>query len=144
LDSLADVVTVFVAMIGVFVFQQMFIAEHYGGVLLVMGLYLTEVIVSIWHYGRVSSFHTVLARVAAVLAGVFVTSLFIWGFNGWLYYRTVVVYAIALSEEMLLIYLLPEWRSDVGGVYRLLLEGTRARQAGVSGVTFAQRVETNK
>ena len=130
LDSLADVVTMFVAAIGVFVFQQMFVAEHYGGVLMVMGFYLAEVIASFWRYGRVSSFHTVLARVAAFMAGVFVMWLFLWGYQGWLYYRTVAVYMIALSEEMLLIYLLPEWQSDVSGVHRLLLEQTRARRAG--------------
>ncbi len=130
LDSLADVVTMFVAVIGVFVFQQMFVAEHYRGLLLVVGFYLAEVIVSFWRYGRVSSFHTMLARVAAFLAGVFVMALFIWGFQRWLYYWSVVAYLVALSEEMLLVYLLPEWRSDVGGVYRLLLEEARVRQAG--------------
>jgi CDP-diacylglycerol--glycerol-3-phosphate 3-phosphatidyltransferase len=130
LDSVADVVTMFVAAIGVFVFQQLFVAQHYGGVLLVMGFYLAEVAASLWRYGKVSSFHTVLARVAAFMAGVFVMWLFLWGYQGWLYYRTVAVYMIALSEEMLLIYLLPEWQSDVGGVHRLLLEQTRARRAG--------------
>src|SRR5271170_902803 len=93
-----------------------------------MGFYLAEVVASLWRYGKVSSFHTVLARAAAVMAGVFVMWLFLWGYQGWLYYRTVAVYMIALSEEMLLIYLLPEWQSDVGGVHRLLLEQTRARR----------------
>lgn len=125
LDSLADVATMFAGLIGVLVFQQLFVAEHYPGLLLVMGLYIIELITSLWRYGRVSSFHTLLTRAAAFMAGVFVMSLFLLGDSGysdWLYQRTVLVYIFALSEEMLLIYFLPEWQSDVGGIYRLLFK----------------------
>ncbi len=90
-----------------------------------MGLYIIELITSLWRYGRVSSFHTLLTRAAAFMAGVFVMSLFLLGDSGysdWLYQRTVLVYIFALSEEMLLIYFLPEWQSDVGGIYRLLFK----------------------
>jgi CDP-diacylglycerol--glycerol-3-phosphate 3-phosphatidyltransferase len=124
LDSVADVVTMLVAVLGVFVFQRSFVAEHYPGILLIVGFYLVEVLASLWRYGRVSSFHTVLARVAAFMAGVLVMWLFLFGYPGWLFQRTVLVYLVALSEEMLLIYLLPEWQSDVGGVYQLLLNRT--------------------
>jgi CDP-diacylglycerol--glycerol-3-phosphate 3-phosphatidyltransferase len=82
--------------------------------------YGIELIASLWRYGKVSSFHTLLDRIAAYMAGIFVMSLFLWGYCGWLFHLTVIVYAVALSEEMLLIYLLPEWRSDVGGIYRVL------------------------
>jgi hypothetical protein len=47
-------------------------------------------------------------------------SLFLWGYHGWLFHLMVIVYVVALSEEMALIYLLPEWRSDVGGIVRVL------------------------
>jgi len=30
------------------------------------------------------------------------------------------VYVAGLTEEMVLIWLLPEWRSDVGGLHRVL------------------------
>jgi CDP-diacylglycerol--glycerol-3-phosphate 3-phosphatidyltransferase len=120
LDSLADVATMFAAVLGTLVFQRIFVTEHYTGLLLVIGLYIAEIIASLWRYGRVSSFHTVLARVAAFTAGVFVMSLFIWGYQAWLYQKTIAIYVIALSEEMLLIYLLPEWHNDVGGIHRLL------------------------
>ena len=133
LDSLADVATMFVAVLGILVFQEPFVAKHYSGLLLVVGFYLAEVVASLWRYGRVSSFHTVLARVAAFIGGVFVMSLFLWGYQGWLYQRTILVYLLALTEEMLLIYLLPEWRSDVGGIYRLLLHQTDKPGVGSDG-----------
>jgi CDP-diacylglycerol--glycerol-3-phosphate 3-phosphatidyltransferase len=122
LDSLADAVTMLIGFLGVFVFQKAFVSEHYPGVLLVAVFYVAEIIASLWRYGKVSSFHTLLDRIAAYMAGIFVMSLFLWGYHGWLFQLTVVVYAVALSEEMTLICLLPEWRSDVGGLVRVLAE----------------------
>jgi CDP-diacylglycerol--glycerol-3-phosphate 3-phosphatidyltransferase len=113
LDSLADVATMFLALLGVLIFPKRFVAEHTMGLLLVIGLYVAEIIASSWRYGRVSSFHTVLDRIAALIAGVFIMWLFIWGYREWLYQKTVTIYILALSEETLLIYLLPEWRNDV-------------------------------
>ena len=120
LDSVADLVTMFIGMLGVVVFQRSFVAQHYPELLLVMGFYTVEMIVSLWRYGKVSSFHTLLDRIAAYMAGIFVMSLFLWGYHGWLFHLMVIVYVVALSEEIALIYLLPEWRSDVGGIVRVL------------------------
>lgn len=121
LDSIADVITMLIGVIGLFAFQHAFIAEHSGEMLFVVALYLAELIVSLWRYGKVSSFHTLLDRVAAYIAGIFAMSLFLWGYHGWLFHTAVVAYVVALSEEMVLIVLLPEWRNDVGGVYRVLI-----------------------
>jgi phosphatidylglycerophosphate synthase len=120
LDSVADVLTMSIGLLGVFIFQKPFIAQHYPELLFVVLFYFAELMASLWRYGKVSSFHTLLDRVAAYLAGIFAMSLFLWGYHGWLFHATVAVYAVALTEETLLICLLPEWRSDVGGLYRVL------------------------
>jgi len=120
LDSTADMLTMCVGLIGVWVFQRPFVSGHYPEILLVMVFYSVEVIASLARYGKLSSFHTLLDRIAAYMAGIFVMSLFLWGYYGWLFHLTVIVYIVGLSEEMALIYLLPEWRSDVGGICRVL------------------------
>ena len=120
LDSLADLATMFVGLLGVLVFQRKFIAEHSFLLGLVMAFYAAEVLASLWRYGKPSSFHTLLDRVAAYAAGIFIMSLFLWGYYGWLFYLTILVYIVSLSEEMLLVLLLPEWQSDVGGLRRVL------------------------
>ena len=120
LDSLADVATTIIGTLGVVVFQQTFLAHHAFGLLLVISFYAAEVFASFWRYGRVSSFHTFLARIAALMGGTFVMTLFIFGYHAWLYKLAVTAYILALSEEMFLIYLLPQWRSDVRGVYWVL------------------------
>ena len=120
LDSIADLLTMCVALIGVWVFQRPFVSAHYPEMLLLMVFYGAEAIASLARYGKVSSFHTLLDRFAAYMAGIFVMSLFLWGYYGWLFHLTVFMFIVGLSEEMALIYLLPEWRSDVGGIYRVL------------------------
>lgn len=120
LDSVADLATMFIGLLGVLIFQRQFVAQHYLGLLLVMAFYFAELLISLLRYGKASSFHTLLDRIAAYIAGIFVMSMFLWGYHGWLFQLTVTAYFVALSEEMLLIYLLPEWRSDVGGMFRVL------------------------
>lgn len=120
LDSIADILTMLLGLLGIAVFQHFFVARHRYELLLVASLYVMEILASLWRYGKVSSFHTLLSRIAAYLAGIFFMSLFFWGYHAWLFYFAIGIYAVALGEEMLLIYLLSEWRSDVGGLYRLL------------------------
>jgi len=120
LDSTADILTMLIGLLGVYVFQRPFVAEHSLAIYLVAGFYLAELGASLIRYGKVSSFHTLLDRIAAYMGGIFVMSLFLWGYHGWLFQMTVIAYIVSLSEEMALIWLLPEWRSDVGGLLRVL------------------------
>ena len=120
LDSIADMLIWSIGLFGLLVFQRPFVAGHYGELLLVAVLYVAEVLVSLWRYGKLSSFHTLLARVAAYAAGIFVMSLFLWGYLGWLFHAAVCVYVVALLEEMVLIAMLPKWSPDVGGLMRVL------------------------
>ncbi|HEY5030427.1 MAG TPA: CDP-alcohol phosphatidyltransferase family protein [Candidatus Angelobacter sp.] len=126
LDSMADAATMLIGFLGVFVFQKAFVSEHHPAVVLVFVFYVAEIIASLARYGRVSSFHTLLDRIAAYMAGIFVMSLFLWGYHGWLFQLAVVVYVLSLCEEMALICVLPEWRSDVGGLHRVLAAKRRA------------------
>jgi cardiolipin synthase (CMP-forming) len=120
LDSVADILTMLLGLIGIAVFQRNFVSAHSPQLLLVAFLYAAEIAGSLWRYGKVSSFHTLFSRIAAYSAGIFFISLFFWGYHAWLFYTTMGIYVVALCEEMVLIYLLPQWRSDVGGLYRLL------------------------
>jgi hypothetical protein len=102
---------------GIFVFERAFLKAHGGTVAALVALYLAEAALALLRYGRISSFHTVLARVAAYAQGIFVMSLFLWGYQGWIFYSMAALTAAALSEEMALVYLLPQWKSDVRGLY---------------------------
>src|ERR1035437_4279685 len=65
LDSTADILMMLIGMLGLLVFQRPFVSAHYRELLVVAVFYVAEVIASLWRYGKVSSFHTLLGRVAA-------------------------------------------------------------------------------
>ncbi len=125
LDSAADTLTMLIGFYGVYVFQRAFVTDHYIGVLIVAVFYIAEVVASLIRYGKLSSFHTLLDRIAAYACGIFVMSLFLWGNHSWLFQLTVLIYVVSLTEEMLLICILPKWKTDVGNVFRVLAERGR-------------------
>ena len=120
LDSIADMLVCVIGMAGLFMFQSEFLAAHYAEILIVPSLYAVEVMAAILRYGKISSFHTVLNRIAAYAQGMFVISLFLWGYRGWIFQPTIALTVLAYSEELVLLYLLPKWRSDVPGLYWVL------------------------
>jgi phosphatidylglycerophosphate synthase len=126
LDSIADVALLMTSLYGVWVFHPGVVAEHRLAGILLIGAWVTENVASLLRYGRLSSFHTVLSKVAGYLLGIFVGVLFVFGFQPWLLYLAVGVSVAGNVEELLLLALLPAWRPDVRGLWWVL----RARQGG--------------
>lgn len=125
LDSVADTLLFFTATYGAFVFYPDAIAAHPVAFAFVPGLWLSENIAALLRYGRLSSFHTYLSRIAAYALGFFIGLLFLTGFHAWLLYTAVAFLTLATLEEFALLVLLPEWRSDVRGLWWVL----KARRA---------------
>lgn len=120
LDSVGDSLLMVAAAFGVWVFHPDFVQEHGLTVLLVLGLWVLEMLVSFWRYGKLSSFHAYSVRVGAYLLGIFVMVLFIWGFNSWIFYLTVIINVLGYLEEFVLLWLLPQWTPNARGVYWVL------------------------
>ncbi len=118
LDSTGDILVQLIAIGGLWVFYKDTVLAHRVPMLIVLSLYLAEVVIAVFRYGRISSFHTFLVRVAASAMGIFVLSLFFWRYVDWIFYPAIILGALAYSEELLMLYLLPEWTPDVGGVHR--------------------------
>ena len=102
LDSAADMLTMLIGFVGVYVFQRAFVAEHFTGLLIVAAFYIAEILAALARYGKLSSFHTQLDRVAAYAGGIFVMSLFLWGYIGWLFQLIVLVYAVSSAAHTFL------------------------------------------
>jgi len=123
LDSIADLLLFFVAVVGVWCFHPGLLQQHRVAGSLLLSLWAVEPLVAILRYGRVSSFHTYASKAAAYLLGIMVGVLFVWGPSVVLL-RVALFAGIAASlEELLLIGLLPAWRADVRGVYWVLRDG---------------------
>ncbi len=121
LDSIGDDLTVLVAVVGLFVMMPDFIkAEKYFFILLLV-IFAVQVGYAFYRYGRMTSFHTYLAKAAAILQGVFLLLTFFIGKPVYiLFYAAIIITLLELIEEIILTRMLPEWETNVGGVYWVL------------------------
>jgi phosphatidylglycerophosphate synthase len=131
LDSTGDILVQLVAIGGLWIFYKETVVAHRLPVLTVVSLYLAEVVIAVYRYGRISSFHTFLARVAASALGIFVLSLFFWRYVDWIFYPAIGLGVLAYSEELLILMLLAEWTPDVGGLYQAWLITKRQDYGGL-------------
>lgn len=126
LDSIADMLLLFTALYGMWVFHRPIVEEHWIAGAVFIGSWVTEAVAALVRYGRLSSFHTYVCKVAGYLLGIFIGTLFIFGFVPWLLYFAVAVSVLGNLEELVLLALLPEWRADVRGLWWVI--GTPQRE----------------
>lgn len=117
LDSVADDLTVVVAIIGLILLRPGFIREQYAVIIPLLVLYIGQTTLALVRYGKISSFHTYLAKGAAVLQGVFLVLAFFAEPIVPLFYAVALLTAIDLLEEAVLVVLLPRWQVNVKGLY---------------------------
>ena len=130
LDSVADSLMLFVSVYGIWVFHPEVIREHEWLCGIAVGLWALEDLLALARYGRLSSFHTWSSKAAGTLLVVFVYFLFLDGFNPGLFYLAIGTAVLSSLEEYALIALVPEWRSNVRGIWVVL--GERRQEAGRS------------
>ncbi len=120
LDSLGDDLTILVAMTGLFVMKPEFIKQEKVAFIILLALFLVQTIYAFIRYGKMTSFHTWLAKAAAIFQGVFLLLVLFTGEpNMILFYTAVLVTMLELIEEIILVYLLPVWETDVKGIIQL-------------------------
>lgn len=117
MDSIADDLTVLAAITGLFLWRPEFIREQYAVIIPLLVLYLLQTTLALVRYGKISSFHTYLAKGAAVLQGVFLILAFFTEPNEPLFYAVALLTAADLLEETVLVMLLPRWQVNVKGLY---------------------------
>lgn len=120
LDSIGDAITTIIGVFGVVHFETEFVLDHLIVVIIIMTLYFLQILIAVIRYGKPSSFHTYLAKAAAIAVGIFMLWLFLVDVNIWLFYLAVILGAIETIEEMILTFVLKEWKADVKGLYWVL------------------------
>lgn len=121
LDSIADDLTIVVAMAAVFVFKTEFVKEERIIFICLFTLLIIQTIYALFKYGKVSSFHTYMAKIAAVLQGSFFILLFFLPEPLYpLFYAAAIVTGLELLEELFITHFLPEWEINVKGIYWVL------------------------
>jgi cardiolipin synthase (CMP-forming) len=120
LDSLADDATYILAFIGLIVFKLNEFVPYKISASLFLISYLTSIIVSLIKFRRMPSLHLYSAKVGAVLQGAFFFVLFIFGFYPLFYYIVVISGIASFMEQVIILILKQEMKSDFKGLYWVL------------------------
>ena len=120
LDSIGDDVTIVAAVTGIFVLKPEFVRQQATPIIMLLALFLLQTILALIRYRKLSSFHTYAAKIAAILEGIFLLLFFFDKPVDILFSITAVVIAIDLLEEIILAMLLPNWETDVKGLYWIM------------------------
>jgi len=128
LDSIGDDLTVLAATVGLFVTRFAFIREQVTIFVVLFVLFLIQFGLSFYRHKKMSTFHTYLAKVAAVTTAIFLLSVFFFDriYYG-LFYAAVFLTGIGIIEEIILAVILKEYRSNVKGLYWVLKEAGQGR-----------------
>jgi phosphatidylglycerophosphate synthase len=125
LDSLGDLLTLIMAVLGLIRFEWDFLKMHALPVLLLLIFYFLEMGIALIRYHKLSSFHTYMSKITFLIQGVFILYLLFFGDAPVLFYTAVITGIIGSLEEMLIILFLPQYRSNVKGLYWVLKERKR-------------------
>ena len=117
LDSLGDSLVWWAGLAGLIAFQREVVAAHRWLFGAVAAAWMLENLLAWRRYRRLSSFHTVLSKIAGVLLGLYIGILFLFGHWSWLLWLAATASLLASAEELWLLALLPQWRADVKGVW---------------------------
>jgi len=122
LDSVADTLLLFVSIYGMWVFHRDVITSNVSVCVAVIGLWMLENGLALLRYGRLSSFHTYVSKVAGYLLGIYIGALFVFGHSPWLLYTAAALSIAGNLEEFALLVALPQWRANVRGLWWVLAE----------------------
>lgn len=120
LDSIGDDLTVAVAIIGLLVLDPIFFRKQLAVIILLASLYFIQTTAALVKYGKLTSFHTWLAKSAAVSQGVFlVLAFFTTEVPTLFFYIAAVLTGLDLVEEIAMVFVLRHWKADVKGIFSI-------------------------
>lgn len=118
LDSIADDLTIVAAVIAVIVMKPEFIYDNKEIIILLLGLFVLQNIFALVKYHKVSSFHTYLAKGAALAQGIFLILMFFLPQPVYfLFYTAAIITILELIEDIILVIILPKWEVNVKGLF---------------------------
>ncbi|MEN8790363.1 MAG: CDP-alcohol phosphatidyltransferase family protein [Flavobacteriaceae bacterium] len=130
LDSYGDQVTLIIALLGLIVFETEFMKANYILLLIAFIPYILQMIIAFRKYGKATAFHTYLAKLSAVIQGVFILWLLFFNPVYWLFYTMIAIGVLETIEEITLIYMYDKWVAGVKGIYWALRDKRRLMENG--------------
>ncbi len=122
LDSMADVGTYILAIVGIFTYKLLDFEPHLLSFLIFVGLFLTCNLFALIKFGRLPSLHLYSSKIGGYIQGVFFFVLFVFGFNTIFYYFMIIWGILSFLEHLTVQILIKEMRSNAKGLYWVLKE----------------------
>jgi|ERR1043165_2605111 CDP-diacylglycerol--glycerol-3-phosphate 3-phosphatidyltransferase len=122
LDSIGDASLFLASFFSIVWFFPEFITTHLWQVCVLMGLYFLQLVVSFIKHKRETSFHTYAAKLSAITESLFIVVCFFYQPVEWLFYVTWIIGLLEQIDELSLLFILPELKEDVKGIYWILKE----------------------
>ena len=129
LDSLGDQATLVVGLIGLYVFETTFIKTNLLLILIALAPYFVQMLLAYSKYGKATAFHTYLAKLSAVLQGIFILWSLFFTPEYSLFYLMICIGLLETFEEIMLIFMYDNWASDVKGIYWALRDKRRLKKS---------------
>jgi len=120
LDSLADIGSYILAIVGIFLFKYTDFEPHLPVFVGFLGLYLATEVVALIKFGKFPSLHLYSMKVGGYIQGFFFFVLFADQFYTGFFYFMIFTGSIAFIEHILVQLALPEMRSNQKGLYWVL------------------------
>lgn len=114
LDTIADGLTTLVGLLGIFIFERHEIGQEIALLYAFLATYALAGLACLMKFGVLPSYHLLLAKIGAVLAGAFVVWLFLFGFSQAFLAGVLVVGIIANLHSLLTTWRLKRFHHDLG------------------------------
>ncbi len=117
LDSIGDQITFVIGLLGLLRFEFDFIKTNLLIILIALIPYIIQMLIAYAKYGKSTSFHTYLAKLSAIIQGIFIIWALFLGPNYILFYFMIILGFLETIEEIIMIFMYDEWVSDIKGIY---------------------------
>jgi CDP-diacylglycerol--glycerol-3-phosphate 3-phosphatidyltransferase len=86
-------------------------------------------LIAYFKYGKATAFHTYLAKLSAVLQSLFILWSLFFNPEYTLFYIMIIIGLLETCEEIILIFMLDNWASDIKGIYWNLKDKKRLNKS---------------
>ena len=120
LDSWADMGTYILAFTAIYLFKWEEVRPHALMIIVFAVVTVLSYLVVFIKFKGLIGMHTYMFKLTGYFQGAFIVSLFLWGFYVFPYYFCLIWGTIACIEEIIIMLLLKQPRSNVKGLYWVL------------------------
>ncbi len=120
LDSLADNGTYILAFLGIYHFKMEELSTTIWMLWLLVIMFILGTLFSFLKFKKFPSLHLYSTKVAGYFQGIFFFLLFAWNYFPGLYYSAMILGFLASVEEIAILLILKEMKSDAKGIFWIL------------------------